>query len=188
MQIATFVSSADHKATRSADRNVPSGFGLLRAKLCAGSPGLIVKLLLASLVIGQCAGHAEENVKLTSVATTETNSTNTLTTVPKMSVTETNFLSYSFLPQPAMTNLLATTTNFSKDDFSSVAAIFALEKKIPGSTSLFSEQPGNGNFGFANFQAGYGQAYDCDSVLLRGRNGTAWEEPRYLFVKKVVRF
>ncbi len=69
-----------------------------------------------------------------------------------------------------------------------LVAVAELTKRPRAASGVFSGQPGNGNFGFANIEAGYGPAYDCDSVVLRGNNGTATEETRYLFFKKSVKF
>ena len=188
MQNATFVSSADHKATRSADGNFPGGFSLFRATLCAQSPRLIIQLLLASLVIGHSSGRAEETEKPASPVATLLMATNAAGVATEISAPATNSLSLSVQLQPVATNSFATTTNRSLSDFSWTAVVIDLEKEDDDTTGLFPDQPGNGHFGFANFQAGYGQAYDSDSIVLRGRNGTAWEEPRYIFVKKVIRF
>jgi hypothetical protein len=73
------------------------------------------------------------------------------------------------------------------DSFSSMKSV-TLVIQERSEAGPFSRQSGNGNFGFANIEAGFGQAYDNDSIVLRGRNGTAWEETRYVFFKKIVKF
>ena len=42
--------------------------------------------------------------------------------------------------------------------------------------------------GFGNVQAGYGPLLADDTVVTRGSNGTAWEEPSSIFVKTCFRF
>lgn len=46
------------------------------------------------------------------------------------------------------------------------------------------------NLELKGFQAGYGQAYDAESVSLslRRRNGGMLEEPRYVFIKTCMKF
>jgi len=45
-----------------------------------------------------------------------------------------------------------------------------------------------GTLALGKLQAGYGTIFDDDSVITRGRNGTAWEETSFLFVKASFRF
>ena len=40
----------------------------------------------------------------------------------------------------------------------------------------------------ASHRNAYGRTLMTDSIVLRGRNGTAMEETRYLFFKKVIKF
>jgi hypothetical protein len=190
VQNATFVSSADRKATRSAGElgNVSDRFSFFRARLCAGSPRFIAALTLISLVIGQCSGKAEEPIKLALVSHSPAPSTNAVKVAAKVSTADTNSFSASFRQHPVTTSLPITAAGRSADNASTVVPVPELIKKRPAPGGLFSGQPGNGNFGFANIEAGYGQAYDCDSVVLRGHNGTAYEETRYIFFKKVVKF
>jgi len=187
VQNATVVSSADHKAASSADQNTPDVLGLLRARLCDVSPTLSSILMLVCVLAGHCTGRAEENNPQPTVTLSDANSTNAIVTAIAVPTAGTNVLSLSFQFSPAFTNMAQANTNRSiATDVALTVEEFVLEKKSP--ESLFSEQPGTGHLGFANFQAGYGQAFGSDSILLRGRNGTAWEETRYLFVKTVVRF
>jgi hypothetical protein len=190
VQNATFVSSADRKATRSAGElgNVSGRFSFLRASLCAGSPIVIVFLTLATLLIGQRLSQADEPVKLAMVSHSTTASTNATKAAPKATTTDTNSFSASFQQHPVTTSLPVATTVRPLDNPQPLVPVAALIKKRPAPAGLFSGQPGNGNFGFANIEAGYGQAYECDSVVLRGRNGTQYEETRYIFFKKVVKF
>lgn len=189
MQNATFVSSADRKATRSAGElgNVSNGFSFLRASLCAGSPRFVLVLTLATLVIGQYSSRADEPVKL-ALASHVTTSTNATKVSPKVTTTDTNSFSATFHPRPVTVTLPTTTTARPLDNAQPLVPVAILIKKQPAPSGIFSGQPGNGNFGFANFEAGYGQAYEPDSIVLRGRNGTQYEETRYLFFKKVVKF
>jgi len=113
-------------------------------------------------------------------------STNAVKLPAKITIADTNSLSASFTLKPVV---LPTPAALRPNDSDYPALpVVALIKKHPASAGLFSRQPGNGNFGFANIEAGYGQAYECDSVVLRGNNGTGIEETRYIFFKKVVRF
>ncbi|MCU0785738.1 MAG: hypothetical protein MUF81_17185 [Verrucomicrobia bacterium] len=45
-----------------------------------------------------------------------------------------------------------------------------------------------GTLALGKLQAGYGRIFDGDSVITRGRNGTAWEEASCLYVKVIFRF
>jgi hypothetical protein len=170
--------------------NISGGFSFLRASLCAGRPRFFVPVTLALSIIG-CVCQADEPVKLAMVSHSPTSpaSTNVTKVAAKPASPDTNSFSASFTHYTAKPapNHLVDAGALSLDSVPLVA-VAELTRKRRASTGLFSGQPGNGNFGFANFQAGYGQAYDCDSVLLRGNNGTAWEETRYLFFKKVVKF
>lgn len=74
------------------------------------------------------------------------------------------------------------------DDFSTNKSVRVVLQKKPEADDWFFEQGGDGSFGIAGIQAGYGRICDADSILLRGRNGTAWEDSSYIFFKKVVRF
>lgn len=88
--------------------------------------------------------------------------------------------------QPLNTSSISGTTNQSFGPGSAASVIVVIQEKPE--TGAFSDQSGNGSFGFANIEAGFGQAYENDSIILRGRNGTAWEDTRYFFLKKVVKF
>lgn len=189
MQNATFVSSADRKATRSADElGIVSGrFSFLRAKLCAGSPGVIAVIIVTTLAVGRCSSHADEPVKLALASPTTVSTTNASKVVRQSSSPTTNLFSVSFKQQPATPSRTAPALGLTEGTTTAATRV-VLTQKPRVDSGLFSSQPGNGNFGFANFEAGYGPVYDCDSIVLRGRNGTTYEETRYLFVKKVVKF
>lgn len=49
-------------------------------------------------------------------------------------------------------------------------------------------QPEENALGLGKLRAGYGMIFRDDSLLVRGRNGTAWEEPGCLYVKATFRF
>ena len=49
-------------------------------------------------------------------------------------------------------------------------------------------QPGISSLTWGNLQAGYGRIFADDSVITRGNNGTAWEEPGCLYLKTRFRF
>jgi len=49
-------------------------------------------------------------------------------------------------------------------------------------------QPGLGSLTWGNLQAGYGRVFYDESVISRGSNGTAWEEPGCLYLKTRFRF
>jgi len=140
--------------------------------------------------MGRCLGEESVKLALATPATTITNTAKITPIVPRTSSadTDTNSFLLSFKPQPASPSLPVSTVEYLADNAHALALVNVVIKKTSATTGMVSGQPGNGNFGFANFEAGYGQAYDCDSVLLRGRNGTAWEETRYVFFKKVVKF
>jgi len=159
---------------------------------------LLTALLLVSLSASLCASRAEEPVKLalvspniTSFATSSPISvslTNTIKPDTQNSSANTNSLSLSFKEPASKTSTLLNPILSPTDDLQSAARVVVVIKKNPEASGFFSGQSGNGSFGFSSIQAGYGQAYDSDSIVLRGRNGTAWEETRYFFFKKVVKF
>jgi hypothetical protein len=142
-------------------------------------------LTLFTLVISQCLGRAGElattlQASLTPVATNG------------LVVAETNAFSVAFSPRPAFSLAGAAALRSGNTPHPAVAGFVLTHKQpaVPSGTfaSLFAGQPGNGNFGILNFELGYGQAYDPDSVVLRSHNGTATEEPAYVFFKRVVKF
>jgi hypothetical protein len=146
-------------------------------------------LTLATLILGRHGSPADEPVKLAMATHSTTPFTNVAKVTAKATTPETNAFSASFRPTPTTASFPAPVSEAATTDKTYAAvAVTALVKKRPVPTGLFAGQSGNGNFGFANFEAGYGQAYDCDSVVLRGNNGTATEETRYIFLKKVVKF
>jgi hypothetical protein len=49
-------------------------------------------------------------------------------------------------------------------------------------------QPGVTSLGWGILQAGYGRIFEDDSVIARGNNGTAWEEPGCLYLRTSFRF
>ena len=49
-------------------------------------------------------------------------------------------------------------------------------------------QPGLASLAWGNFQTGYGRVFYDDSVIVRGNNGTVWEEPGCLYLKARFRF
>lgn len=65
------------------------------------------------------------------------------------------------------------------------------ERRRPQSGSIFNLFSGDApNLALKGFEAGYGQAYDPESVSLslRRRNGATLEEPRYVFIKTCMKF
>ena len=186
---ATFVPSADRKATRSVDEQgkVSIGVSFFHARLCAERPRLIAALMLAALVVCHCSTRADEPAKLALASTNPSPSvpaTNAVKpAVSAVPTSETNALTLAFIKPVAVPSLPAVRPEDSK-----LAAPITVVIEKKATTGFFSGQSGNGSFGFANIEAGYGQAYDSDSIVLRGRNGTVWEETRYIFFKKVVKF
>ena len=187
MQNATFVSSADRYATKGA-----GGFEIalgsifpFPARLCAGSPRLTVILISLTLVFSQGFGRAGELA-----AALQASLTPVATNTPV--VVETNSYSLSFSQRPVNFALGAVTPQ--KENMPHANSVsFVLPQKwllVPRGPlqPLLSGQTGNGNVGIMNFEAGYGQAYDRDSVVLHRRNGTGLEEPRYVFFKRIVKF
>lgn len=168
--------------------NVPGRFSFLRAKLCAGSPKVIAVIVLVALAVGRWSSQADEPMKVALASPISHSSTNTSKIAIKPANSTTNSLSLSFRQHPGNSGLPSSLALPSAGIAPAIETVVVLTKKPVVSHGLFSGQPGNGNFGFANFEAGYGQAYDCDSILMRGRNGTTWEETRYVFVKKIVKF
>ncbi len=70
------------------------------------------------------------------------------------------------------------------------AATFLNEPRIAAKgslTGLFSSQIGDRGFRIANIQLGYGMVC-MDPVFSHGRNGTAMEDPSYMFVKTSRKF
>ena len=125
---------------------------------------------------------------LAASAPSSVSTTNTTTSAAKDSGLDTNSLTLSFKEPASKASVPRNPALSLTDDLQSAARVTVVIKKNPESTGFFSDQGGNGSFGFSGIQAGYGQAYDSDSIVLRGRNGTAWEETRYFFLKKVVKF
>lgn len=192
VQNATFASSAVHKATRidGDGGNVSNSSSYLHSKLCVECPGLIALLLLSAFVISESLVRADGSANLVSVSTNTTPSvavTNSINSISNTLILASNSLSIS-ASQTVSTVSVSQSTNQSLDnDLPSMASVtLVIEKKAEGGP--FSGQSGNGSFGFANLEAGFGQAYENDSMVLRGRNGTAWEETRYVFLKKIVKF
>ena len=167
--------------------NASTRFSFLLATLQAERPMLFALLILAASIAFQSSIRADEPIKLALASTstgTSTVFTNTFKLSERTSGTDTNSLKFSF--NAGKTNLLANDSPGVTDNLKPTPTVIVIEKpKAPG---LFSNQDSVGCFGFAGIEAGYGQAYDCDSIVLRGRNGTAWEETRYVFVKKVLKF
>ena len=164
----------------------------LRTKLCAGWSRLVAALMLVVFGLSSPLVRADEPVKLALVSTSTTSLvaiTNAIKTTPKVEIPViTNAFSVSASRRADRAYLPARTLLSPSDDLQPSTPTVIVIKKNAAATGLFSDQGGNGSFGFANIQAGYGQAYDSDSIVLRGRNGTAWEETRYVFVKKVIKF
>jgi hypothetical protein len=149
--------------------------------------------MLAALAASRSSIWAEEPVRLalvSPVVNSSVSSTNIVKPAAKPSGKDTNSLSLAVSqPVEKSTLVIGNALHPIGDmDMQSMSTVTLVIKKAPEPTGFFSDKTGNGSFGFANFQAGYGQAYDCDSIVLRGRNGTAWEETRYVFFKKVVKF
>jgi len=64
-------------------------------------------------------------------------------------------------------------------------------RAAPETKSWFrwGHHPGDDNtLALGKLRAGYGRIYRDDSLTVRGRNGTAWEEPTTLFMKVSFRF
>ena len=169
--------------------NVPRTSSSLHAKLGAELPRFAL-LMLAAFGAVQASSLADEPLKLALVSASGTASI-TVTTNARSSVkvvsAGTNAISLSAKPSETNTNSPANTGWHRAEDSEPTipVALVITKKPEPG---LFSGPSSAGSFGLAGFEAGYGQAYDSDSIVLRGRNGTVWEETRYVFFKKVVKF
>lgn len=193
MQNATFVSSADRYATKGAGGfEIALGrFFPFPAQLCAGSPRLTLILIFLTLALSPGIGRAGElaaalQASLSLVATNAP--------AVEAAVEEPNSYSLSFSQRPVNFALGAVTLRTETENLSHASSVsFVVPQKWllvsrGRLRSFFSGQAGNGNVGLMNFEAGYGQAYDPDSVVLRSRNGTGLEEPRYVFFKRIVKF
>jgi hypothetical protein len=155
-------------------------------------------LTLATLVVSQRSGEAGEPLQLALVsqnhpAIATPSTTNTVKSTTKAATIDTNSFTLSVSQRLVTPSLLSPAAERAPDNAGRALTFIALTKKpsTPPAGSLaalFNGLPGNGNFGFSNFEAGYGQAYEADSIILRGRNGTTLEEPRYIFFKKIVKF
>jgi hypothetical protein len=166
----------------------------LLTRLCAGGPVLALSLILFTWVSspGICrAGDLASTLK-TSLTVDSTNAPTNGVTVAETTLAETNTFTLSFTQRPIDFNLKGAPAQSGKT--SRAASVgFVLTQRRPAAQgdwfgSFFFNQSGDGNVGFFNMEAGYGQAYDRDSVVLRGGNGTALEEPRYIFFKRIVKF
>jgi hypothetical protein len=85
-------------------------------------------------------------------------------------------------------------TSIPHDSFLEDGSIFVryLNRMTGTSRNLpFLREPSagsSGGLGFGKLQAGYGRIFTDDSVITRGRNGTAWEEGSCFYLKTSFRF
>ena len=187
---ATFASSAGHKASRIIGdlENISSRSFPLHAKLRGERLNLIALVMAAGFAMCSRYAWADEPIKLPLTSTNTTDSvalTNSIEVASNAFSIQTNSFSLS-VSQPVPNGSGATNQLFVGELLSTAQMTLVIQERSEVGT--FSRQSGNGSFGFANIEAGFGQAYDNDSIVLRGRNGTAWEETRYVFFKKVVKF
>lgn len=146
---------------------------------------------MAAFGVVQSPSLADEPLKLALVSASGTaliTVTNNARPSVKVISADTNSISLSLNPLAARTNSSVSPLLHRAEELEPTIPVTLVITKKPESPGLFSGQSTAGSFGLAGFEAGYGQAYDSDSIVLRGRNGTVWEETRYVFFKKVVKF
>jgi len=111
---------------------------------------------------------------------------------PTATTNDTDHFSLAFEPSPKTVPATAKISAGSSDAMRRVlaAAAYLSKQRIVAKGSLgglFSAQVGDRGFRIANLQAGYGMVC-MDPAYLHGRNGTAMEEPSYVFLKTSLKF
>lgn len=108
---------------------------------------------------------------------------------PTATATDSDHFSLAFEPRPKTSPAKAEVSSGSSDALRRVlAAATYLSKPAKGFLGgLISTQVGDRGFRIANIQAGYGMVC-MDPVFLHGRNGTALEEPSFIFLKTSLKF
>ena len=150
-----------------------------------GSPHRIVACVALAMLISVMPSHSE-------TLTTPTKLSLTPLPAPTASANDTDHFSLAFEPRPKTLPATAEISAGSSDTMRRVLAAAAYLSKQRMATKgslggLFSAQVGDRGFRIANIQAGYGMVC-MDPVFLHGRNGTAAEEPSYVFVKTSLKF
>lgn len=150
-----------------------------------GSLRRIIIYVALAMLISVIPSHAE-------ILTTPTKLSLAPLAAPMASVADTDKFSLAFEPRPKTLPATAGVSAGSSDALRRVLAAAAYLSKqrtaAKGSlASLFSAEVGDRGFRIANLQAGYGMVC-MDPAFLHGRNGTAMEEPSFVFLKTSLKF
>jgi hypothetical protein len=141
---------------------------------------------------GNCRAGDLTSTLAASLTAVSTNAPTNGITAADPTLADTNAFTLSFSQRPINFSLKGAPAQSGKTSRATFAGFVLTQSRTAAQAdwigSFFSNQLGDGNVGFFNLEAGYGQAYDRDSVVLRGRNGTGLEEPRYIFFKRIVKF
>jgi len=111
---------------------------------------------------------------------------------PTATTNDSDHFSLAFAPHPKTVPVPAEISAGSSDAMRRVlaAAAYLSKQRIAAKGSrgrLFSTEVGDRGFRIANLQAGYGMVC-MDPAYLHDRNGTAMEEPSYVFLKTSMKF
>lgn len=144
-----------------------------------------IVLCVALATLMSAASHGEQLLATTKLSL----SPPTATTA---TITDTNHFALAIEPRPKTlpaTDGISPRSSDATRRALAAAAVLA-EQRIAAKGSLgglFSTQVGDRGFRIANIQAGYGMVC-MDPVFTRSRNGTALEEPSFVFLKTSLKF
>lgn len=144
---------------------------------------IVVCVALATLM--SAASHGEQLLATTKLSLSPPTATSA-------TITDSNHFALAIEPRPKTLPATDGVSSGSSDVTRRVlAAATALnQQRIAAKGSLgglFSTQVGDRGFRIANIQAGYGMVC-MDPVFKRSRNGTALEEPSFVFLKTSLKF
>lgn len=144
---------------------------------------IVLCLALAMLISG--ASHGGQLLATTKLSLSPP-------TAPAANTIETNHFVLAVEPRPASlpaTDRISSGSSDATRRVLAAAAALAGERRAPKGSrgGLFSTQVGDRGFRIADIQAGYGMVC-MDPVFTRSRNGTALEEPCFVYLKKSLKF
>lgn len=109
---------------------------------------------------------------------------------PTATATDLNHFALAIQPRPKtlpVTDGISPGSSVATRRVLAAAAVLNQPRPATKGGGLFSTQVGDRGFRIANLQAGYGMIC-MDPIFTRRRNGTAMEEPSYMFVKTSLKF